>query len=292
MATGGVLSMKVISRSGSADLSRIVGAIGTDTFAPRLMALLHDLCGADHCAVFEFGQDSLREVAAESFDKSRETREYVSRYLDQQYWRQDPAITEVQQRLHRQEVALIRIDISRLEADFRGAIFPNVSDRILVYGRAEAALFGVSIIRTNPHARFSDDAIATLGTVAELLVAVVAKHADVIFHSPNLALALTSLTAVERCIMTKATLPRRETEVCARVLYGLSTIGVALDLGISQESVKTYRKRAYERLRIGSERELLKWYLAMWGSFDRDENLDGASVPTPPRFRPRVPAHR
>ena len=27
---------------------------------------------------------------------------------------------------------------------------------------------------------------------------------------------------------------------------------------------------AFERLGIGSERELLKWYLAMWGSFQRD----------------------
>lgn len=28
--------------------------------------------------------------------------------------------------------------------------------------------------------------------------------------------------------------------------------------------MKTYRKRAYQRLAIGSERELLTWYLARW----------------------------
>ena len=286
MATGGVLSIKLIPRSGSLNLSGLVEAIGTDSFAPRLVALLHEICGADHCAVFEFGQDSLREVAAESFDKSHETREYVSRYLDQQYWRKDPAIAEMQERLQQQELVIIRVDISRIDADLRRAIFPHVSDRIVICGRRQEATFGVSIIRSNPHALFPDDAIVCLGNVADLLVSVLAKHADVIFHRPNLALALTSLPDVERCIVAKGMLPRRETEVCARILYGLSSIGVALDLGISQESVKTYRKRAYERLRIGSERELLKWYLAMWGSFERDEYQDGAPTPLA-----RAPSH-
>lgn len=264
-----------IPRSRADGLSALVDAIGTDAFAPRLMTLLHELCGADHCAVFEFGQDFLREVVAESFDKTHETREYVSRYLDQQYWRRDPAIAEVQTHLQQRPLLILRVDISRLDTELRSAIFPHVSDRILVCGRTHGATVAVSIIRGTPHALFPDDAILRLDNVAELLVSVVAKHADVIFHRPNLALALTSLVAVEQCITTKAMLPRRETEVCARILYGLSSIGVALDLGISQESVKTYRKRAYERLRIGSERELLKWYLALWGSFERDEHHKG-----------------
>jgi DNA-binding CsgD family transcriptional regulator len=59
-------------------------------------------------------------------------------------------------------------------------------------------------------------------------------------------------------------LPRREAEVCARILYGMSSVGIALDLSVSEETVKTYRKRAYQRLNIGSERELLTWYLARW----------------------------
>ena len=282
MTNGGALSIKLIPRSGSPNLPDVVEAIGTDGFAPRLVALLHEICGADHCAVFEFGQDSLREVAAENVDESYEAREYVSRYLDQQYWRKDPAIAEVQKRLLKQDLVIHRVDIGRLDTELRGAIFPHVSDRIVICGRRQEATFGVSIIRSNPHPLFSDDAIVCLSDVADLLVSVLAKHADVIFHRPNLALALTSLPDVERCIAAKAALPRRETEVCARILYGLSSIGVALDLGISQESVKTYRKRAYKRLGIGSERELLKWYLAMWGSFQRDQ-FQGTAPLSPAR---------
>ena len=69
---------------------------------------------------------------------------------------------------------------------------------------------------------------------------------------------------IESCLVVTSVLPRREVEVTARILYGPSSIGIALDLGVSEETVKTYRKRAYHRLGIGSERELLTWYLARW----------------------------
>jgi hypothetical protein len=52
--------------------------------------------------------------------------------------------------------------------------------------------------------------------------------------------------------------------LCGADLYGMSSVGIALDLSVSEETVKTYRKRAYQRLNIGSECELLTWYLARW----------------------------
>ena len=208
-----------------------------------------------------------------------EAREYLARYLDKQYWRKDPAIAEAQARINEQQCVFIRVDISRLDADLRAAIYPNVSDRVVICGRKKLPTIGLSVIRRNPHGPFAAEAISRLTEVADLLMCLLAKHADIILHRPNLALALTSLPEVERCIVASETLPRRETEVCARILYGISSIGIALDLGISEESIKTYRKRAYERLRIGSERELLKWYLALWGSFQRGAYRADSTIP-------------
>src|SRR5262249_55197346 len=82
----------------------------------------------------------------------------------------------------------------------------------------------------------------------------------------RLAPALSSLPAISQCLHDAGELSQRETDVCARILYGLSYYGIALDLGIGKESVMTYRKRAYKRLGIGSQRELLIWYLARWSS--------------------------
>jgi DNA-binding CsgD family transcriptional regulator len=100
-----------------------------------------------------------------------------------------------------------------------------------------------------------------LTVVAPLLVSLVAKHAEIIGAARSLAHAPSSLDLIIQCMADTPNLSRREIDVCARFLYGMSSIGIELDLGIGEESVKTYRKRAYQRLGIGSPRELLTWYL-------------------------------
>ncbi|MBL8550569.1 MAG: helix-turn-helix transcriptional regulator [Hyphomonadaceae bacterium] len=51
-------------------------------------------------------------------------------------------------------------------------------------------------------------------------------------------------------------LAARESEVCERILLGLSTDAIARDLGIAASTVVTHRRRAYEKLQVGSQREL------------------------------------
>jgi DNA-binding NarL/FixJ family response regulator len=55
-------------------------------------------------------------------------------------------------------------------------------------------------------------------------------------------------------------LPRRQVEVCARILLGFTKEAISSDLGISVETVQTYRKRAYLRLHVTSEQELANWF--------------------------------
>lgn len=82
-------------------------------------------------------------------------------------------------------------------------------------------------------------------------------------HAPQDALR--SLKTIEECCLgSSAELSPREGAVCARIVYGMTAYGIAIDLGIGEESVSTYRKRAYRRLGIGCQRELLMWYLAQW----------------------------
>ncbi len=52
--------------------------------------------------------------------------------------------------------------------------------------------------------------------------------------------------------------------VLARIVCGMTSEGIALDLGIGVNSVLTYRKRAYAKLRIGSQNALFA--LCLFGS--------------------------
>lgn len=49
----------------------------------------------------------------------------------------------------------------------------------------------------------------------------------------------------------------REQQVCARVLWGMTNPGIALDLAVQLSTVKTLRRRALARLGISSLGELL-----------------------------------
>lgn len=250
-------------------LACLVDAIGHDRFGPALAGYLHGLCGADHFAAFRLGQDELREVAACCVQPERTARDRVESYVKQGLWKNDPAMTEAQRCVQRPAPALIHVDFSDLGySDLRPRVYPHVRDRVLLCGRSASGAFGLSVLRADPHSPFADDGLRRLADAADLLVSVLAKHADLRQYRPDVASALTALSDIENCIVATSDLPRREAEVCARILYGLSSVGIALDLSVSEETVKTYRKRAYQRLTIGSERELLTWYLARWSRWN------------------------
>jgi DNA-binding CsgD family transcriptional regulator len=248
-------------------LPDVIEAIGSESFGTELLAFLNRVCGADHCAAYQLGHDSLSEVASVSLDGSETARRRVTLYLSQQYWRRDPAISEVRQQLSRDEPAIVRLDICGLkDNDLRELIYPHIRERVMICGQRSEGAFGLSILRSDHCGAFSGGEMTRLGSIGDLLVSVLAKHASLLAQRTNPALALTSLKEIEDCIDAAVGLPRREAEVCARILYGLSSAGIALDLCIGEETVKTYRKRAFERLAIGSPRELLMWYLKLWSS--------------------------
>jgi DNA-binding CsgD family transcriptional regulator len=103
-----------------------------------------------------------------------------------------------------------------------------------------------------------------LAITAKALSAVVRKHLEIARGFCRVTQPLGNLADIEQCLSDCTRLPPREVQVCARILFGVSSPGIAIDLDLRETTVKTYRKRAYQRLAIGSERELLTWYLRSW----------------------------
>jgi DNA-binding NarL/FixJ family response regulator len=83
----------------------------------------------------------------------------------------------------------------------------------------------------------------------------------------HLAEPLSCLATIEQCIADSTHLPPREREVCSRVIFGMSSLEIAGDLHLCEPTVKTYRKRAYERLSVAREHDLLTWYLRTWAGW-------------------------
>jgi enoyl-CoA hydratase/carnithine racemase/DNA-binding CsgD family transcriptional regulator len=59
------------------------------------------------------------------------------------------------------------------------------------------------------------------------------------------------------------TLTEPERQVTARVLYGMTPLDIANDLKLTEETVATYHRRAFQRLEVGSHDELIKMFLGL-----------------------------
>ena len=90
---------------------------------------------------------------------------------------------------------------------------------------------------------------------AALLLPFIRRH-RAIMASPSVNRSETLTQFSGRLVNLANQLTQREIEVCARALIGMSVEATALDLGIRNTSITTYRQRAYHKLGISSPNEL------------------------------------
>jgi DNA-binding CsgD family transcriptional regulator len=236
-------------------LSEIVEAIGREGFAEQVLDYLNRYIGADHCAIFQLKNYELSEVASASLVGAAMMP------------KSDLTSYEVKRQLSQVGPSGARVDVCNIMGteNTRGSGVGK-RQRIMICEQKANVSYCLRILRSAQRESLSEQQIDYLRLIAHLLISFVARHVDLFERKPNLTPALTSLEEIQSCVSGATDLSRRESEVCARILYGLSSCGIALDLGIGKESVMTYRKRAYQRLGIGSQRELLMWYLALWST--------------------------
>ena len=250
------------------NLSTIIDALGERRFETELLSFLHAIGGADHCAIFRVGPDDLSEVASASLDGSDTAHQQANLYLGGQFWRRDPAIQAARHVIPEGRASIVRMQVDEIrDAEFRDAIYrrKRIKERVLICGRRGDASFGLSILRSESHGPFGAPDLQRLTSASEILMSLLRKHAALRREEPNVAASLRSVDMIE-AVLADATprLSKRELQVCARLLGGLAASAIARDLGIGDESVATYRKRAYHRLGITSKHELMLWYLDLW----------------------------
>jgi DNA-binding CsgD family transcriptional regulator len=259
------------SRYEHAELCDMIDAIGEVQFSDALLNFMTK-CGAEHCGLFEFTDAQPRGLYYASRAGAETAERQVNLYLKRQFWRYDPCVAEAQRMIGKAGSVLIHQNIRDLSSSaFRSAVYgpTHVRERLFICQSNETSSLALSMLRSDTLRPYKDSEIAYLSGVAETLFSVLRKHALVVSGRAAMTEALTSLDGVERCISeTGKGLTARESQVCARILYGMSAVGISSDLKISEETVTTYRKRAYQRLEIATRQELLMWYLGKWKAYD------------------------
>jgi DNA-binding CsgD family transcriptional regulator len=268
----------------------LIDSLGASSFGSTLLSLLGELCHADHCTVFKITEQSPCEVVAVSRDGTDTAYRQSKAYLSGSYWRYDMPMTKAMASVGSAKTAIYRSETRSIaHRELRDRIYnhAHIRDRILLCGGSDQQFVGISILRNDQATPLSDHDMRGLQALSEVLVSVVSKHVSLVENANNFSLALTSLSEIVATLEgSSVKLPKREAEVCARILYGISSAGIALDLEIGEETVATYRKRTYQRLGIATQRELLLWYIREWGN-TRGQGLMPSAIsatPLPSRY--------
>lgn len=246
-------------------MTDLVAVLGRPSFAGNLFSFAHDMIRADHVTAFCVAQaGGIRTVLAENTGARPIARAVAERYV-RHHWTCDP----VQRVLARQnimtavqkECVLFDIDAADVEhTSYRDDCYSSVN---LNHRLSIANVRDGKTMRLNFYRRygrdFSQDEVTRVMDIANLLVAMVWRHDE---DSATRDAADLEALFLQRLGYIAPGLTARERQVCALVALGLTSEGIGLRLGIGLNTVLTYRKRAYTRLSISSQNELMRRLMA------------------------------
>lgn len=161
--------------------------------------------------------------------------------------------------------AVTRWHAREIPLEHRKAIYirHGLRERVsLVEGDASGAVLAVNLYRGMEQPSFRDDEVDLLCSLAPPLLATVQLHLRLAAPQHVGEAQADDVVALSPEPSALADPPRREREVCQRLLRGWTYDGIAADLGISAGTVKTYRNRAFERLGLHHRNELFARALA------------------------------
>jgi DNA-binding CsgD family transcriptional regulator len=238
-------------------LPSVIESIGRPEFALSMFNVTRRFAGAEGITAFIFKSGASPKVLlSEDVAGSKAASWARSEEYSAKYWRFDPATTILNDSSESLHYWVLTTELNDLQSfEYRNFYlsFPFTSRLSLINRRQEDSL--TLNLYLGPKQNFSEDAIVRLSDSAELLMATLWRHHEAINLMKCSNPAITFRTRLKK---VAPALSERELDVCSLIATGLTSEGIALELGVGLNTVLTYRKRAYARLLISSQNELMR----------------------------------
>lgn len=245
-------------------VANIVAAIGDDDFSQRVLQQVNRLIPVGCWSVYRVGAEQPRMYLSGTYHRKDTTTGSWQAYLS------GPHLADRTFALG--GIDLARPTITHLTAEeiptraHRDKVYRqfDMSERLsVVEPQSCDTVFALNLYRYNGQGFFSDRELASFGSIASSLLAAVHRHLLLQPRQNALGHPL-SLESIRHAFeVNRPDLTRRELDVVARTVLGMSYEGIATDLSLKLPTVKTYRNRAFDRLQISFRSELVRYYLAI-----------------------------
>jgi DNA-binding CsgD family transcriptional regulator len=238
-------------------MARAIEAMGTGGYGRACFAVFEQSLDADHCAVFVHRANrSVDCIASASRENVAAAADAVKSFVSHCH-SLDPSLTAVTRRLP-QPACMVSMGIADIaDAQYRRCFeITSVQERLSLYAGYGGGILQLSIYRGARRSAFSWVEMDRFRNLAGLMMHTASKHDRL--SNGNGRLPPMDLAAIESLLERHpARLSKREREVCSRAAVGKTIEGTALDLDVKRTSVITYRQRAYQKLGISCQNELM-----------------------------------
>lgn len=234
-------------------LQGIIDALGDEDFAERLLASLRDVIDVDGVAMFEMTPGNAKPLFWAGIDASdlRILRNEIASGNAQ--FARDPVAAGMAQ-----DAGMFRAETDLFELRFQD----TEGQAVLLCSRGSDAMHAMALVRRFESGGFDESSVAQLTEAAQVLIRVCTKQIYLCRRMPDLAVHFGSQESIDQTLRVCGWgLTARERQVAVGIIRGVSALGISLELGLSEDTVSTYRKRTYRRLGIGSRHELFRKYL-------------------------------
>lgn len=238
-------------------LPDLIGALGQDHFETTLASSLRQLTGADHCLLISWQEDSHHPLTLFSRGDIYQPLARECRNLyDEHYFRRDSNLDWLR---HQAVSGLPKVRYQQAQeladGEYRHQLLERCGIReklaFLYQNRGQALCLNLYRLESPDSRPLESDALQQQGCV---LAALLERHIS-LARQNRMTFDLTWV----RARLTSALGERltvRELDVGSRIVLGYRSEAIALDLGVSTNTVLTHRRNLYDKLGISTQNQL------------------------------------
>lgn len=238
--------------------SDVVDAIGMERYGDACFSLLEQPLNIDHWALYRHNTDSpVHCIATASRSYPLAARENISRFVGRHY-KCDPSLMAAKARPVR-SACVVTMEVADIRDHHYRHCFDltHVQERMSFFHAQGADLYQLSVFRRIGKRPFSPEDTARFASLASFVVASAVKHERFRTLAAGIPQHLDLEETEQLLLQLPSGLSKREAQVCARIIAGMTIDETAADLCIRRTSVVTYRQRAYAKLNIARQAELV-----------------------------------
>lgn len=246
---------------------KMLTTLGTREFGQSLMTAAHEMLGADYCSLFAFDTGQSPVCLATNGNGSDRLATFAAEKYTNKHWKADPTVVELKAGSHLDSLFIRGLSPDRLSGAYRRDCFETlkIGDRVTFLFGGSTRFLRLSFYRNIANPTFNENEVGIARAAGDFFRSTAARHHSLIARAgmDHMGMFPSRKAMRARLATLHLGLSSREIDVCALILRGVSTDGIALELGVAKSSVITYRKRAYAKLGISTQGQLFAACLSL-----------------------------